>query len=312
MKAKSLSSPARKRGTSATPSAKAPASRARAVRSTPPDIAEAIKTAKAAVRQRKAAPAVSAATSPTSAAAPLPPFGATQSRYGQTSYDSGATYAVGDTPTPEPSASMAKVKLELYLRTDSDLANWVGDHIELITGDPAFPSPLPLPADLAAALTLFLDCMASQTQALAAAKAATTAKDLARKALEDLMNIRGSYVQTESGGNPLLIENVGLAVKSNGTPVGPLMPPTDINITLTSVAGVMTMRWKRVYRARGYIVQCSPDVQPREWSQIKNTTKTTLTLENMEVGKTYVFRFATQGGSTGQSPWSAEVIRGAA
>ena len=59
-------------------------------------------------------------------------------------------------------------------------------------------------------------------------------------------------------------------------------------------------------------LECSKDVTPREWSQVKNTSKTSLFQENMEVGETFAVRIATQGGSTGQSPWSAEVIRGAA
>ena len=317
MKARTRSSPARK-GASPTSQNRAPLPASRGLRSTPASMGEAIKTAKAVARQRRrpasVTAAATAAASPAAAPAPTAPLPGSvpPARYGQTYFDSGATYVVGDTLTPEPSPPVSKVKLEMYLRTDADLANWVGDHIELITGDPSFPSPQPPPPDLEAALTLFLDSMTAQTQAMAAAKAATTAKDLARKALEDLMNTRGSYVQTTSGGNPALIENVGLAVKNSRTPVGPLMPPTDINIALTSVAGVMTMRWKGVWRARGYILQCSEDVQPREWSQIKNTSKTTVTLENMEVGKTWVFRLASQGGSTGQSPWSAEVIRGAA
>jgi hypothetical protein len=207
---------------------------------------------------------------------------------------------------------LAKVKLEMSTRTDSDLASWVGDHITLITGNTAFPTPQPLPADLAAALAEFQSLRTAQTLALAAARTATTSKDMARKTLEDLMTGRGAYVQTTSAGNAALIEGVGLGVKNPRTPVGPLAPPINIRIDLNGVPGVMKMRWEAVPYARGYLVQCSEDVTPRVWSQIKNTSKTTLQLENMEVGKTYIFRLASQGGSTGQSPWSAEVIRGAA
>ena len=224
----------------------------------------------------------------------------------------GLRYAVGDETPPEPSAALAKVKLEMATRPDSDLVSWITNHITLITGNASFPSPQPLPADLAAALTDFQTRLAAQVEALAVAKTATTSKDFSRKTLEDLMTGRGSYVQTASAGNAALIEGVGLGVKNPRTPVGPLAPPINIRIDLNGVPGVMKMRWDSVAYARGYLVQCSEDVQPRVWSQIKNTSKCSLQLENMEVGKTYVFRLASQGGSTGQSPWSAEVIRGAA
>lgn len=227
-------------------------------------------------------------------------------------YDSGLRYAVTDTPSPPAPSLQSKVKLDLKLRTDADLMAFVNRHITMITGNTDFPSPQPLPADLAAALADFEDRLAQQTQALAQAKVATTAKDYARKLLEDLMVARGAYVQTTSGGNGVLIESTGLEIKNPPSPVGVLLPPENIRIELNGSPGMMKLRWDPVPRSRGYLVQCSEDVQPREWSQVKNSGKASLELQNMEVGKTYVFRIATSGGSSGQSDWSPEVKRGAA
>lgn len=227
-------------------------------------------------------------------------------------YDTQARYYVQDSTLPALSPQVSKVKMELSRRTDLGLSAFVTNHISLIAGKPAFANPSPAPAALLTALTDFEQALTDQQVARDMFKAATTVKDIARKTLEDLMIARGAYVQTASGGNAMLIENVGLDVRNNPSPVGPLAPPININAELNGVAGLLKLRWKPVKDARGYLVQCSPDVMPREFTQIKNTSKASLTLENLTLGETLVFRIASQGGSTGQSPWSAEVIRGVA
>lgn len=242
---------------------------------------------------------------------PTPPTATVPARYDAGDrYGSGIRYVVGDPVSTSPSAPVAKVKMDLKRRTDEDLDFFVGNHIALITGNADFTDQQPLPADLLAAYTLYETKLVALQQIRELAKQATLEKDQAKTALIDLMVARGAYVQTASGGNAAKIVSVGLGVASTSrTPTGPLMPPTNLRSFLGEVPGVMELRWDGVDGARGYIVQCSPDVLPREFASIKNCSKTRLLLENLTVGDTLVFRFAAQGGSTGQSPWSAELIR---
>lgn len=227
------------------------------------------------------------------------------SRYGQAYYALSAT-------DPEPTPPVAKVKQELKTRTDENLAAYVGDHIAMITGNAAFPSPQPLPADLAALLATFQTKLAAATQARLAAKEATTLKDQARKELIDAMINRGAYVQTTSNGNAALIESVGMAVVNPRAPIGPLPPPLNLRVLLNGVPGVAELRWDGVPDAVRYVVQCSPNVMPRQFTQVAITGKTRLLLEDLTLGEVCVFRAASIGGSTGQSPWSTEAIRGIA
>ncbi len=224
-------------------------------------------------------------------------------------YGSGGHYAVGD-PVP-PVSDGGRVRMDLAARNNENLQGYVGNHITQMTGNPYFllPDP-PAPA--------FLTLFETFQSALAAAMSAKTvyddalsARDAARAALVDGMNTRGAYVQASSKGNSNVIISSGLNVRNPRTPVGQLPPPVDLKAELNGTAGVMKLQWKAVPYARGYIVQCSLDVMPRVFTPLANTTKPRAE-KPLVLGETYVFRVAAFGGSTGQSYFSPEVIRGAA
>ena len=90
------------------------------------------------------------------------------------------------------------------------------------------------------------------------------------------------------------------------------MPPGNLRSYLGEVPGVMELRWDGAEGAHSYLVECSPDVMPRQFALAKGCSQTKLLLENLTVGQIYVFRVATQGAKNAQSPWSMELIRAAA
>ena len=254
------------------------------------------------------------ATSPVLPAANLPGNANTRLQAFQARYDAGGKFDSGlryvvNAADTTPAAPVAKVKMELRSRDDENLDYFVGNHIDLITGNPNYLNQQPPPADLLAAFNLYETKLVAHQQMRDLAKQATLEKDQARKALEDLMVRRGAYVQEASAGNPSKILAVGLDVASPRTPMGPLTPPTNLRTFLGEFPGMMELRWEGSDGARAFLVQCSPDVMPRQFSNFKSTTKRSLGMENLTVGDTLVFRVAAQGGSTGESPWSAEVIR---
>ena len=61
--------------------------------------------------------------------------------------------------------------------------------------------------------------------------------------------------------------------------------------------------------ARLYVAQIAEVVtgQSLNWNQIYSGGKPTFEAKSLEAGKTYAFRLAAMGGSTGQSEWSPEV-----
>lgn len=229
--------------------------------------------------------------------------------YGDGSTYGDAHYAVGVPGLPVNEG--AKVKMELSSRSNENLQGYVGNHITQMTGNPNFTTPAPT-------APVFLELFETFQTALAAALSAKTVyenalitRDSARVALVEAMNVRAAYVQQASNGNAEVIVSSGLNVRNAPTPVGQLAPPSDFRAELNGVAGVVKLQWKASPHARGYLVQCSPDVQPRKFELLANTTKPRAQKE-LAVGETYVFRVAASGGSTGQSYWSPELIRGAA
>lgn len=239
----------------------------------------------------------------------IPPPQAPGPYYGQAHYGQ-ARYAVTD-PVVPPVSDGAKVKMGLDSRNNDNLQSFVNNHLTAMTDNPYFPTPAPAPADMLALYTAFQSALAYWVSVKTMLDDAATARDAARAALVEGMNVRGAYVQQASNGNTNVIISSGLEVRALPTPVGQLPPPTDLSAELNGTKGIVKLQWKPVKNARGYILECSPDVQPRAFSTLANTTKANAE-KQLAPGETYVFRVAASGGSTGQSYWSPEVIRGVA
>lgn len=227
------------------------------------------------------------------------------------SYDAGLHYAVGVGEDPMPQG--AKVKLQLYLKSDPVLSQFSTDHIAAMTGNTNFPTPTPNAVDFLAGLDLFQEAYSAAEMAKASLKEAIALKDEARAYLELLLNQRGNYVQIASNGNAPVILSAGFPVKNARVPVGELAYPLNLQAILNGTPGVLHLSWNAVSRARSYVIQCSPaDTMAREWAPLKMSSTPKLKIEGLVLGKTYAFRVAAVGGSTDQSDWSAEAVRMAA
>lgn len=224
----------------------------------------------------------------------------------------GLHYAVGVT-TPPPLNEGAKVKLSLDSRNNENLAGFTSNHISKMAANAYFPSPLPTAAEFDPVYQGYQTKLNTWLSAQTALRDASTALQAARVQMDIYLNARAAYVQSASNGNVNAIVSSGFEVRSAPTPVGPLQAPTALLLDLNGTAGVMFLSWKSVANARGYNIQCSPaDTMERNWQPYETTTTARYKCDGMTLGQTYAFRIAAIGGSTGQSDWSAEVVRMAA
>ena len=231
-------------------------------------------------------------------------------------YGDGSEYGTiryGSTSAGLAASQDSKVKLDLSKRSDLSALALAQEHITKMTGNPNFTTPVPSAPDFLAAYTAFNDALAACEAAKTAQKEATFLKDQQRANLDYFLTQRGNYVQNASDGDGTVILSSGFDVRSPRTPVGLLSAPTGLYITLNGTPGVLLLEWDSVAHSRSYVIQCSPaNTMTREWAPFKTSSVAKLRIEGMSLGQMYAFRIAAVGGSTGQSDWSAEVVRMAA
>lgn len=237
----------------------------------------------------------------------------------QPTYDSGLAYdtpglryAVGD-PVPPPPGG-AKVRLELGLRTDADLAAFAEAHKEAMAGNPNFLTPTPSAAVFDQWLADFEAKLVELDNMKVILKNLTEQKDALRAGLQAVFTQRALYVEMASNGDPDIIATSGLPLRRPPTPVGQLPWPQNLRVELTQVNGTVMVRWMSVSSAKGYLLQCAEVVEgePRNWQLVHTGGKLRSQQKNMLPGKTYEFRVAALGGENGQSEWSPAVSRMAA
>lgn len=238
----------------------------------------------------------------------------------QPTYDSGARY---DTPglhyaaDPEPTTPPpmgAKVRLELFSRTDANLAAFGEAHVAAMLNNANFPTPTPSTAVFGQYLSDFEAILSQYEAAKVALKNLTEQKDALRAAFCAVFTQRAQYVEVASNGDPDIIATSALPLRRAPTPVGALSWPLNLRVDQSNNPGELLVKWAAVSAARGYVLQCAEVIadQPRQWVQAYTGGKPTSAQKTLTPGKFYEFRVAAIGGSTGQSDWSPVVARMAA
>ena len=177
-------------------------------------------------------------------------------------YDSGIFY--DDLPVPQPPRRMpkAKVKLNLSGKSDANLLTFAQQHQTAVAGNANFTTPLPSAAAFTAALTPFATALGNFNSAQAAAKLATTNKDTARAALENMLTQRGNYVELTAAGaaDPAaVIESAAFSTKSAGGATTVPDMAANLSITAGDNAGELDLQWDPTNGAKTYDIQISPD-----------------------------------------------------
>ncbi|MCB1278577.1 MAG: fibronectin type III domain-containing protein [Prosthecobacter sp.] len=220
----------------------------------------------------------------------------------------GLFYDAAPVPSATPRRKMAKPKLDLKSKTDSELLGYAQAHITAMTGNANFPTPDPDAAAFAASVAAFDTALTTSDTAQQTAREKVALKDAERASLEQALAQRGNYVENASGGDEAKILSSGFSVRSPATP--PAIPPVpaDLGITMGDHAGEIDLHWTPSKGAKSYIIECAPYNTPRVWQQVKITTRSSFTVTGLTPGATYVFRVKAIG-SAGESDWSDEAVK---
>lgn len=222
-------------------------------------------------------------------------------------------HRAGTEPTNPPApVPQAKVKVDIVNQTDADALQIMQRVVTAMTDNPNFPNPKPVAAVFNTAVETYASYLNQAETMRLMLKQLVTDKDRARVEAEQLLNLRAAYVETTSGGDASKILSAGFEVRNAPTPTGVLPPPLGLHVELNGTAGDMKLTWNKVPKARSFNAQFSEvNGAERNWHLLPPCPKRRLNFDG-EVGRTYAFRVAAVGGSTGQSAWCPEVIRAAA
>ncbi|MBK9196542.1 MAG: fibronectin type III domain-containing protein [Flavobacteriales bacterium] len=174
--------------------------------------------------------------------------------------------------------------------------------------NPAYPTLQPLLPDLATACDVLED--ANKAMEFNGGKVSTNNKRIAEKALRSMLKDFGGYVQGISGGDKTLILSAAFDVVKGPTPLPPPEAPADLRVTRSAVAGLLKVRWKKMYGAVLYYLEMREEGTV-VWERVHTTTRISYEKVDLVTGKEYSFRVQSVA-SSGISPMSEEVTQKAA
>ncbi len=168
-------------------------------------------------------------------------------------------------------------------------------NVSKLTGNAAFPSPMPALSVITAAADR-LDS-AVQAYAFSRSRLDKQERDIAFAELKGLRQDLGGYVQTVSNGDPELITSAGFEMVSSSKPKGLLPAPKDVVALARPYPGSLELRFRGVRGRTAYQVYiCEGDpLDQKNWSLHTVTGKNRLLFDGLESGKVYFFRVETLG-----------------
>ena len=177
------------------------------------------------------------------------------------------------------------------------------NHVTMLTGNAAFPTPSPTTA----ALTTACDTLDTANQAydFNRGKTEKEARDAAFKDLRLMVRELAGYVQATCNNDKELIISTGFDVQRTSESLGLLPAAGNLRALVTPYPGKLELRWNGVRGRSLYrleITQTDP-LNPAGWSALAETGKYRYTADGLTSDKVYSFR-VTVVGAAGPSPVS--------
>lgn len=170
-----------------------------------------------------------------------------------------------------------------------------------MTGNPAFPSPVPALPTVTSAIN---DLETAETSALQKTKGAVAVRDDKRAALVTLLHQLKGYVQTTADASQetgqAIIQSSGMDVRKTA-----VRKARTFEAVQTAVSGTVTLRAPAAARRAAYDWQYSTD-GGKTWTSVPTTLQAKATVTGLTSGTTVQFRYrpAVKAGGT---DWSQPV-----
>jgi hypothetical protein len=216
------------------------------------------------------------------------------------SNDAATQHAAATTPPTTPTPGKARVAIG-FLQIDKDAQLIVDSQRILVsmTGNTAYPAPIPDLADLTTARTAYV---AAVNAAHDSKIARTTRKEL-RVTLTGMLRTLAHYVQMTCAGNATMLLSSGFLAQRTRSKVGELLPPTGLTLKRGKISGQIGARCHKRAQAGAYHWQIGPTATPMAWQPIVTTLAAHAVFEGLTLYKQYSVQVCVVG-TTGPSNWS--------
>lgn len=203
------------------------------------------------------------------------------------------------------------LKLGLDRITPSILLLKVRNMVAKLTGNAAFPTPIPTLVDVTAAADELEAAIIAHEDNPGPGE--VVERSIAFQKVKGLYIDLGGYVQAASNGDHELIKSAGGVVRRSPSPIGELPAPKKVTAVSTPFAGRIDISWGGVRGRSMYEPEmCSGDPKVEsDWKPLFLTTKNRHTITGLESGKLYYFRVKAIG-TAGSSPVSDQAVAKAA
>jgi hypothetical protein len=191
--------------------------------------------------------------------------------------------------------SKANLSLSFSKFSDDRLETKAESILQMLTGNPFFPSPVPSLAELATALDAYkLALVEAQTKD----KSKIATKRACRTALVTVLQELGRYITYVANGNEEKLVSSGFDVSRQREP-SVLAEPGVVTVSQGISSGRLVASLPRVAGAYSYLYQITPDplVPESTWDSMP-LNRSTGVFENLIPGQKYWIRVAAVGSGT--------------
>ena len=189
----------------------------------------------------------------------------------------------------------ATITLSFNEYTDDSFETKASSILQMLTGNPFFPSPVP---PLATLQTLVTAYQAALVDAKTKDIVKVAIKRAARTALEQCLRNLGQYVMWTANGNEEMLVSSGFDVAKTREPVA-LQEPGVVTVSNGISSGRLVASLKRVKGAYSYVYQITSDPTQAEASWTSMTlAQCSGVFTNLTPGQKYYIRVGAVGSGT--------------
>ena len=201
----------------------------------------------------------------------------------------------------------SKVKLDLHVLTNEQLAAKAQSIKQAMTGNASFPDPDPALSAIGSLADQLLSEKADADAADAVSQSATAAMNATRGVLISTITSLGAYVQKTSLGVAAKIKSADMDVEKDREPAQIPAAPASLSVKPGANEAELDCKWPSDPTAKFYEVECAT-TPAGPWLHADTVTKAKATIKNLASGTLYYIR-ARACNATGKGPWSETVTR---